>query len=257
MGVAHELIDDRNIEVSHVGIMEYFVPVIFLNGNDRYETMVKFDCGVSLSAEKKGARLSRIIESIDSNLAFQEIQLRDLGDVVKTTAKLLECNNLDFKMEFDIAFSLVTPVSNRKTYLNSTINIQYKLNGNILVRKISMTSNGAMLCPNSKLISEYGAHSQRCEMKFTLEGEIEEINIKKLIMKSMEAFSCEVYGVVKSVDEKVMTEKAYDNPKFTEDLIRDALLKLREEFHEGRIIVEVKNIETIHQHSVRAIGEIQ
>ena len=114
-----------------------------------------------------------------------------------------------------------------------------------------------MLCPNSKAISEYGAHSQKCNLTSTLYGDIEKVFIEDIIKIIFGQFSAEVYGIVKSADEKYLTEKAYNNPKFSEDLVRDTLIKLREYYKAGRIETEIENLESIHQHNVYAKGVLR
>ena len=114
-----------------------------------------------------------------------------------------------------------------------------------------------MLCPNSKSISRYGAHSQKCNLKATLYGDIDNLIVEEVLKIISSQFSAEVYGVVKSVDEKLLTEKAYENPKFSEDLIRDTLIALKEYYNNGMICVEIENLESIHQHNVYAKGLIR
>ena len=107
------------------------------------------------------------------------------------------------------------------------------------------------LCPCSKEISEYGAHNQRSHISIEV-ALTEEMAIEELIAIAERNASCEVYGLLKRADEKFVTERAYDNPKFVEDLVRDVALSLNQELRVGAYVVEAENFESIHNHSAFA-----
>ena len=114
-----------------------------------------------------------------------------------------------------------------------------------------VTVPATSLCPCSKEISEYGAHNQRSHIH--IEAELaEEMAIEELIAIAERSASCEVYGLLKRADEKYVTERAYDNPKFVEDLVRDAALALNREPRVVAYVVEAENFESIHNHSAFA-----
>jgi MptA/FolE2 family GTP cyclohydrolase len=107
------------------------------------------------------------------------------------------------------------------------------------------------LCPCSKEISAYGAHNQRSQI--SIETELAgEMAIEELIAIAERSASCEVYGLLKRADEKYVTERAYDNPKFVEDLVRDVALELNQEPRVRAYVVEAENFESIHNHSAFA-----
>jgi GTP cyclohydrolase IB len=110
------------------------------------------------------------------------------------------------------------------------------------------------LCPCSKKISEYGAHNQRSHVTITAEMR-DFVWIEDLVRVAEEQASCELYGLLKRPDEKYVTERAYDNPKFVEDMVRDVATALN---HDDRIVsyvVESENFESIHNHSAYALIE--
>ncbi len=110
------------------------------------------------------------------------------------------------------------------------------------------------LCPCSKQISDYGAHNQRSHV--TVTAEINDfIWIEDLIKLVEEQASCQLYGLLKRPDEKYVTEHAYDNPKFVEDMVRDIAAKLNEETRIDSYVVESENFESIHNHSAYALIE--
>jgi MptA/FolE2 family GTP cyclohydrolase len=107
------------------------------------------------------------------------------------------------------------------------------------------------LCPCSKEISAYGAHNQRSIIR--IEAELTgEISIEDLLGAAERSASCEVYGLLKRADEKYVTERAYENPKFAEDLVRDVGLELNREPLVRAYVVEAENFESIHNHSAFA-----
>jgi GTP cyclohydrolase I len=110
------------------------------------------------------------------------------------------------------------------------------------------------LCPCSKKISDYGAHNQRSHV--TITARINDfIWVEDLIRVVEEQASCELYGLLKRPDEKFVTEHAYDNPKFVEDMVRDIAAKLNVDQRIDAYVVESENFESIHNHSAYALIE--
>ena len=226
MGNIHDTIDTRNIEIDNVGVCRYKLPITF-KSRETYGTVAEFKAGVSLAKNIKGAHLSRIVQVLDEMMANQVISIDYFDQILMELMNRLELENANIQMNFEIVVPSVTPVSNRITYLNSDIVLNGKIENYNIDKSISLTSNGGMLCPNSKSISKYGAHSQKCNLTATLYGDIGKVEIEEILKIIFGCFSAEVYGVVKSVDERVLTEKAYENPKFSEDLVRATLIALR------------------------------
>lgn len=257
MSEIHDSLDDRNIKISNVGICDYKIPFIFINGKSNYITIANIKSSVSLSEKTKGAHLSRIIETIDENFINKKLTINHLKSIVKKISENVGVDNANLEVEFIMTFMEITPKSEKNTYVNSKIKIYFKVdNSKILSEYISMSAMGAMLCPNSKAKSKYGAHSQKCDLTLTLNGDFSNIIIKEYYDLIAKSFSAPVFGIVKSVDEIYMTEYAYDHPKFSEDVIRDLLTSVREKYKSGKIKVELQNHESIHQHDVFANGEI-
>ena len=256
MSYIHDMADERNIEIDNVGICKYKLPMTFQSKNN-YSVVSEIVAGVSLGADVKGAHLSRIVEVLDEMVANRVISINSLNMVLEELVRRLELNNANLSLSFDIVYPKITPVSNRITYLNSDIILEGKLNNCIIEKNISLTAKGAMLCPNSKSISKYGAHSQKCNLKATLYGDVDNLIIEDILEIISSQFSAPVYGIVKSVDEKLLTEMAYENPKFSEDLVRDTLIALKNYYNGGTISAEIENLESIHQHNVYARGLVR
>ncbi len=256
MSYIHDMVDDRDIKIDNVGICKYKLPMIFESKN-KYNVVGEITAGVSLGSDVKGAHLSRIIEVLDDMVANKIISIEYFDYILYEMVKRLELDNGNISLSFGIVYPKVTPVSNRFTYLNSDIALNGIMKNGIIEKNISLTAQGAMLCPNSKSISKYGAHSQKCNLKATLHGNIDKLILEEILDIVTSQFSAEVYGIVKSPDEKMLTEKAYENPKFSEDLVRDALISLKNYYDGGNICVEIENLESIHQHNVYARGSIR
>lgn len=110
------------------------------------------------------------------------------------------------------------------------------------------------LCPCSKQISRYGAHNQRSHV--TIDAELNaEVAVEELIRIAEEEASCELWGLLKRPDEKFVTERAYENPKFVEDLVRDVAQRLDRDERIGAYVLEAENFESIHNHSAYALIE--
>ncbi len=188
----------------------------------------------------------------------QELSLLDISNVCKELSKEVGVDNAILKLCFEIILNTITPKSNNKTNMYAKIELFYECKNNKIINSyIKIKRNGAMLCPNSKSKSNYGAHSQKCDIGVKLFGEIEEINIKDMYFAVTNSTSAPVYGIVRSEDEVYMTELAYDNPKFSEDAIRDALISARKIYKKGKISAKLINYESIHQHNVFCESDIE
>ena len=251
MSDIHDSKDIRNIKISNVGICDYKVPFTLKNKKEKYITVATIKSGVSLDSETKGAHLSRIVTVIDKELTNKELTLADISKVCKKLSDEVGVDNANIRLNFEIIFNVMTPKSNNLTNLYAKIELYY-----ICVKKsitdsyIKITANGAMLCPNSKAKSRYGAHSQKCDISATLYGDFNNIDLRKIYIAIANSTSAPVFGVVRSDDEVYMTELAYDNPKFSEDAIRDTLIAIKKIYKNGDVAAELVNYESIHQHNV-------
>lgn len=256
MSDIHDKKDLRKIAINNVGICDYYVPFIFLNGNEEYITIAEIKSGVSLGAEAKGAHLSRINMVINQKLTNEKLDINSIKEMVKIIAKEVGVDNANLEMKFKIAFNFFTPKSELPTTLYSNIQIYVKVENNkVTDEHITISANAAMLCPNSRAKAKYGAHSQKCIINVTLYDNISKINVKEIFSILCNSGSAPVFDTVRSTDEIYMTELAYDNPKFSEDAIRDMLIEIRKKYNSGKIHAELKNLESIHQHNVYCEGE--
>lgn len=252
----HKNKDLRNIEVNNIGICDYKLPIIFKNRNNIFPTIATITSTVVLDRNLKGAHLSRISEVINDSLINKNISLGDINDITKEVAERSETKGANLILSFDLINKRLTPISRKDSYLSSKITIISDIIDKSVSNKLIVETVGTMLCPCSKAISKYSAHNQICNLKVSLTGNIESIDVEKIIDIMEQQFSSPVYSTVKREDEKYITEKAYENPKFSEDLIRDTIIAIHNYYSVGDIRVELVNNESIHQHNVYAMGEL-
>lgn len=256
MGEIHDTIDNRNISISNVGIVDYIVPFTFKDGIKKYHTIVTIKSGVSIDKNTKGAHLSRINRTIDELISNKELNILDIINITKELSKNVGVNNANIMLNFTIVFKIKTPKTSLVTNMHSNIELFINVKNNKVVDNyVSLSGTVGMLCPNSKSKARYGAHSQKCNISLTLYDNIEDIIIFDYYKKICKSGSAPVFGIVRSDDEVYMTELAYDNPKFSEDAVRDLIISVRKDFKHGRIKVKLKNLESIHQHNVFCVGE--
>ncbi len=250
--------DSRGIEIQKVGVKGLELPLKIQRKNAEDITIYSVaTVGVSLPAHYKGTHMSRFVEILNEWRQKKNLGL-DMKRCVETVAEKLEakCGYLKFNFKYFVdKTSPVTGVSAPMCYDCSFKSIlenygeedeEYKF---YLGVKVPVTT----LCPCSKEISAYGAHNQRAivSVKVTY-PEDEHIWLEDLIKDVESCASSELYPLLKREDEKYVTEHAYDNPKFVEDVLRDVVLKLRDNEIIDSFEVECESLESIHNHSAWA-----
>ena len=247
--------DSRNISISNIGICDYKLPISLIIGKNTYNSICKISSNVALDETCRGAHLSRIIEVLNDNLYGKTISILDFNKILDETIQRSETIGASLNFDFDIVLKRLSPISKKESFI--TVNL--KINNSKLAtneeKSISISMFGTTLCPCSKEISKYGAHNQKCKVIITLYGDYETIDFDKVVSTIEEQFSSNVYSTVKREDEKYITEQAYENPKFSEDLIRDLLMNV-DILYDGKVVAELINYESIHEHNVYARGVI-
>ena len=247
--------DNRNISISNVGICDYKLPISLIIGENVYNSICTISSSVSLNETCRGAHLSRIIEVLNDNLYNQVISLEDFNRILDQTIIRSETVGATLGFNFDIILKRLSPISKKESFVTANISINNSQIDQKHEKSISISILGTTLCPCSKEISNYGAHNQKCKVIVTLYGDYESINFDRIVSIIEKQFSANVYSTVKREDEKFMTEQAYENPKFSEDLIRDLLIGVSD-IYDGKIVAELINYESIHEHNVYAKGII-
>jgi len=246
--------DTRRIAINKVGIKSIRHPVRVSDKNGGVQhTVALFNMYVGLPHNFKGTHMSRFIEILNGN--EREISVESFEPMLREMVKRLEAETGHIEMTFPYFINKSAPVSGVQSLMDYEVTFtgeireggQYEFTMRVVVPVTS-------LCPCSKKISDYGAHNQRSHVTVTATTNAH-LWIEELVQLVESQASCELYGLLKRPDEKFVTERAYDNPKFVEDMVRDVAGLLSAEPRIDAYIVESENFESIHNHSAYALIE--
>ncbi len=245
--------DTRQIAIDKVGIKDIRHPV---RVKDRTEgeqhTIASFNMYVNLPHNFKGTHMSRFVEIL--NLHEREISVQSFKVMLSEMTERLEAEAGHIEMSFPYFINKTAPVSGVQSLLDYEICFIGEIRDNKPQMKIKVVVPVTSLCPCSKKISDRGAHNQRSHVTVTATTR-DFIWLEELIELVEQQASCELYGLLKRPDEKYVTERAYDNPKFVEDMVRDIAARLNQDDRISAYVVESENFESIHNHSAYALIE--
>jgi GTP cyclohydrolase I len=244
--------DTRRIPINRVGIKDITHPV---KVKDRTEgeqhTIATFNMYVNLPHNFKGTHMSRFVEILHGE---REISVESFRAMLEKMTHRLEADAGHIEMSFPFFVMKKAPVSGVESLMDYKASLIGEQKDGAAETWIRVVVPVTSLCPCSKKISEYGAHNQRSHV--TIKAKLRKhIWIEELIDIAEDEASCELYGILKRPDEKYVTERAYDNPKFVEDLVRDVAKRLNDEDRISAYVVEAENFESIHNHSAYALIE--
>jgi GTP cyclohydrolase IB len=243
-------LDTRRIPIDRVGIKDIYHPVrVKDRSGGEQHTIANFNMYVHLPHNFKGTHMSRFVEILNEH--EREISVESFNQMLAEMTNRLDSEAGHLEMAFPYFVMKRAPVTGAQSLLDYRATLAAELkNGSVetwLKVQVPVTS----LCPCSKQISDYGAHNQRSHL--TISARIaEHVWIEELIDIAEEEGSSELYGVLKRPDEKFVTERAYDNPKFVEDIVRDVATRLNADSRIRSYVVEAENFESIHNHSAYA-----
>jgi len=245
--------DIRNIVINQVGIKDILHPINFVNrDNESHPTVANFTMTVRLPENVKGTHMSRFIEILnDGECSFG---IDTFMNLVQRVADRLDSSDSQIIVDFPFFRNKKAPSSG----VESLLDYKATLTGTIVNGEPELTLKVVVpvtsLCPCSKSISKYGAHNQRSHI--TIEAKAakgETIYLEDLIDLAEEKASSELYAILKRDDEKVVTERAYENPAFVEDIVRDIAVELNANKKVNFYCLESENFESIHNHSAYAL----
>lgn len=242
-------VDDRHLPIQHVGIKGVRYPVLIQTTTGTQPSVAEFNMTVALPAEQKGTHMSRFIALLDEHR--QPLSAAMLPAMMGAMLKRLEATAGRIEASMPYFVEKAAPVSGVKSLLDYQASFSVEALDGQIVTGLKVVVPVTSLCPCSKEISEYGAHNQRSHVTIGVTLR-EEMHVEDLIRVAEQAASSELYGLLKRVDEKYVTEAAYDNPKFVEDLVRDVVRALQGDARVRTFDVEVENFESIHNHSAYA-----
>jgi GTP cyclohydrolase I len=242
--------DNRDLRIDAVGIKGVRYPIKIRSGKKLMPTIATLSMTVGLAATAKGTHMSRFIELLEAQA--RALDQQGFRQLVHDMLERLQARSGAIEIRFPYFMRKAAPVSGVKSQLDYEVCWRGSVSDEGRYSFwVHVTVPATSLCPCSKEISVYGAHNQRSHisMEVELAGEMA---IEELIAIGESKASCEVYGLLKRMDEKYVTERAYDNPKFVEDLVRDVALALNQEPRVAAYVVEAENFESIHNHSAFA-----
>ena len=246
--------DSRRLPINKVGIKDIRHPVQVLDKTGGVQhTIATFNMYVGLPHNFKGTHMSRFIELLNSGT--REFSVQNFEAMMREMVQRLEAETGHVEMRFPYFIDKAAPVSG----VASLMDYEVTLTGEILPgsnyrQTIKVVVPATSLCPCSKKISDRGAHNQRSHITVAVTTN-EFVWIEELVQLVESQASCEVYGLLKRPDEKYVTERAYDNPKFVEDMVRDVAGMLNSDQRIDAYVVESENFESIHNHSAYAVIE--
>jgi GTP cyclohydrolase I len=245
--------DTRQLAINRVGIKSIRHP-IRVSDRDRgiQHTIATFNMYVSLPHNFKGTHMSRFVEILNSH--EQEISVKNFPAMLKEMAERLEAQTGHIEMNFPYFINKAAPVSGVQSLMDYDVTFLGDIRRDRITTRLKVVVPVTSLCPCSKKISERGAHNQRSHVTVTASTN-KFMWIEEIVQLVESEASCELYGLLKRPDEKFVTERAYDNPKFVEDMVRDVAARLNAEPRVESYIVESENFESIHNHSAYALIE--
>ena len=243
--------DKRNISINKVGIKDIRHPVVVKDRSDGLQhTIATFNMYVFLPHHFKGTHMSRFVKILNDH--EKEISNKSFKEMLIEMSEMLEAESGYIEMNFPFFINKKAPVTGVESLLDYNVSLIGEINHGKTQTRIKIEIPVTSLCPCSKSISDYGAHNQRSHV--TLDVKTDGfIWIEEIIELVEKQASCELYGLLKRPDEKFVTERAYDNPKFVEDMVRDVAVKLNEDDRIRSYVLESENFESIHNHSAYAL----
>ena len=245
--------DTRKLAINKVGIKDIRHPVIVKDRSDgQQHTIATCSLFVFLPHQFKGTHMSRFVKILNDN--EKEISYHSFNEMLLQMANLLEADSGYIEMHFPYFVNKKAPVSGVESLLDYEVSLIGEIKDGVSSIRIKVQVPVTSLCPCSKSISDYGAHNQRSHV--TVNARTSGfIWIEEIIDIVEKQASCELYGLLKRPDEKYVTERAYDNPKFVEDMVRDIAGELNKDERIRQYTLESENFESIHNHSAYALIE--
>jgi len=245
--------DDRRLAIDRVGIRNLRYPIqVRDKAHAEQSTIATLQLTVDLPHHYKGTHMSRFVEVL--NASGSAIRVDNIRTILEQLRERLESENAHIDMEFPFFLEKAAPVSGAVGLIDYTVRFDATLRGEELDFVVSTVVPVTTLCPCSKAISARGAHNQRGEVTFAIRFR-ELIWIEEMIRMVEDSASSELYSLLKRPDEKAVTERAYDNPVFVEDLVRNVAQRAEGDPRITWYRVEAENFESIHNHNAYALIE--
>lgn len=251
--------DTRRIAIQRVGVRGVRHPMLIATPTESLPTVAEWELTVALPEHEKGTHMSRFVALLEANRRTP-MTPASFCAMALDMLELLAASRGDMHARFPYFINKVAPISEVASLMDYEVSWKCVASRDAdgvsagtefeLTVMVPVTS----LCPCSKAISEYGAHNQRSHVTVTVGfSDPSLVNVDALIQQVESQASCELWGLLKRTDEKFVTERAYENPKFVEDLVRDVAAAVRALPGVKHYRIEAENFESIHNHSAYAV----
>ena len=242
--------DSRRVAIDRVGVKGIRYPITVETMDGGHQAVdATLNMYVSLAADRKGTHMSRFLELLNQfKSGMTPDRAVELCQLLRTT---LDADRSHVDMTFTYFIEKTAPASGKKGLVDYTVRMVCDSSTEGDTFTLSVAAPATSLCPCSKEISAYGAHNQRCLITADVQMNTM-VWIEELVSLIESCASCEVYSVLKRPDEKVVTELAYDNPKFVEDIVRDLARTLDSDGRINWYRIHSENFESIHSHNAYA-----
>lgn len=241
--------DTRNIPIDKVGVRGVKFPIEVLDrAEERQHTTGNFTLTVDLPSHFKGTHMSRFLEVLNEH--GREISVQSLPTILASIKERLNAERAHIEVSFPFFMVKKAPVTGKSGMMEYECQFNAEINGDfsvVMALKVPVTT----LCPCSKEISARGAHNQRGWVSVRVKTN-DHVWLEEIVEMIEGSASCELFPVLKRPDEKWVTEKAYDNPRFVEDLVREVAMAFDRDGRFDAYEIEVENEESIHAHNAYA-----
>ncbi len=245
--------DHRELRIDKVGVRGLRFPIQIRDKAHMVQnTIATIGMYVDLPKEFKGTHMSRFIEVLNAH--GNMVHVENITDILHAMRKKLNAETAHLEMEFPFFLGKKAPVSGREGLMDYTARFDATANGKDIDFVLTVITGVTTLCPCSKAISQHGAHNQRGTVTVKIRSR-QAVWIEDLIALVESSASSELYSLLKRQDEKAVTERAYENPVFVEDLVRNVVVKLNAHPDVTWYKVEAENHESIHNHNAYACIE--
>ncbi len=244
--------DERQVAIDTVGVRGLRHPIAIVDDGVVQNTVATVQLAVELPAERRGTHMSRFVALLTE--WDKPVSAAALPNFLAAMAARLDAHAAEVEFRFPFFRQKLAPASGVASLMDYDACLSGRLAGGETRICTEVAVPVTSLCPCSKEISEYGAHNQRSHLRLTIVSATPP-SLAALIAIAEEQASAPLYGLLKRADEKFLTEHAYRNPKFVEDMVRDVALRLRADTGIQHFRVEAENFESIHNHSAYAVIE--
>jgi GTP cyclohydrolase I len=246
--------DERHLAIDQVGIRGLKYPLTFADHDGVAQaTIAQASVFVALAEDRKGTHMSRLVMLLEERTApgAAPLSVAGLPDLLDDLVARLDAPAGRIELVFPFFVRKSAPVSGVSSLLDYEVRLVGELAGGRHTTTVTVAVPVTSLCPCSKEIADYGAHNQRSTITIGVRPK-GPVFVHELLRIAEDEASSELYGLLKRADEKYVTERAYDNPRFVEDLVRGVAGRLAADPRFDGFVVEAENFESIHNHSAYA-----